>query len=72
MSHINADNNSGVGVFATATKNVTLVCASAYGNNKGFDLKSGGTMTLTGVHSYYNANPDLLSYITLHRTYACP
>jgi hypothetical protein len=72
MSHVNADENVGDGVNVTATKNVTLLCASAFSNgNDGINL-TGTIMTLTGVHAYYNSTNEALSYTTLHRTGICP
>jgi hypothetical protein len=74
VSHVNADENTNDGVVVEATKNVTLMCASAFNNftGYGFYLTSGGTMTLIGVHDLYNNNNAFLSYITLHQTAACP
>jgi hypothetical protein len=72
LSHINADQNVGTGVYITATKNVTLMCASAFYNGTGFNMYSGATMTLTGVHAYYNSTNEVLSFTTLHRTNNCP
>ena len=73
MSHLNADENTVDGAVIEATKNVTLMCASAFGNGLyGFYLTSGATMTLTGGHEYYNGINEYLSYVTLHRTADCP
>jgi hypothetical protein len=73
LSHVNADLNSGIGVYMYATKNLTLVCGSAFNNNTGFYLWSGATMTLYGVNGFENiTNNEVLTYTTLHRTISCP
>ncbi len=73
VSQINADKNSVDGAVIEATRNVTIMCASAYYNGLyGFILTSGATMTLTGVHEYNNFFNENLSYVILHRTVDCP
>jgi hypothetical protein len=72
MSHINADNNTGIGIGVIATKNITLMCGSAFQNNQGLALSSGNTITLTGVHSFSNPVSDSLSAPHVLGTYACP
>jgi hypothetical protein len=72
MSHINAEQNWTTGINVSATKNLTLMCASAFHNTNGLIL-SGTVLTLTGVHGYYNSFVnESLSYVTLHELPACP
>jgi hypothetical protein len=72
LSHLNADNNTNTGIDVIATKNITVMCASSFHNTTGFILSSGATITLVGVHSYYNLGSDVFIDTTIHTISACP
>jgi putative surface-exposed virulence protein len=74
MSHVIADENTaGTGVYVKATKAITVTCGYAEFNTTGLDLSTGTTLTITGVHAYYNTGDDTIFNVPpAHITYACP